>query len=74
MLHPCQNTETAMHPHILYLALAVTYGNAAVKSFREHRWNDAIHQTIAAAVYACLAGLSLLPAAFLTPDAWNGSL
>jgi hypothetical protein len=57
-----------MHPHILYLALALTYGNAAVRSFREHNWYDAIHQTIAALIYACLAGLSLLPVAFLTDD------
>jgi hypothetical protein len=62
-----------MHP-TLYFALALTYADAAIRSFRARSWSRAIREAITALIYACLAILSLLPAAVLTNDIQAGGL
>jgi hypothetical protein len=51
-----------MAHHLLYLALAISSAEAAIRSFREGNWRDAVHQAIAATIYACLAFVSSLQA------------
>ena len=54
-----------MHP-TLYLILSISYAEAAVRSAREGNWHDAVHQAIAAVIYACLAVLTAAPAFLMT--------